>query len=491
MPNSTRAIASLAVLTLLAACGDGATGPAYTPTFSSVPCWDEVTDPDVTCGYVAVPENRGESTGRQVRLAVARLAARTDAPGAPVIYLHGGPGGQTLSGLSGWRGSTLRNDRELILMDQRGSGFSQPSLNCPELEDATWQTFSQTGDLEGEIAIHLGASAACRDRLLADGVDLSQFDTPNNAHDVADVRRALGIEEWNLFGVSYGTSLALEVMRSHPDGIRSVILDSNYPPDQALTTGREADTADRALGALDAGCARSSECTTLMEGSLIDYLYATIAEFDADPYELEAVNQRTGETFTLRLDGADVFAGIFNALYDINLVAIMPTVLQQVRSRNPVFLQTAADDGVNRIVSANEMAFIAIECRDRGRNWSLSMVRDLLADRPELTTLYAVFAATHCEVVDVGNVDRSFNEPVVSDIPTIVMGGEFDPITPPEWGRDQVQHLSRGTYFEYPGMGHAAVFSDACPASMALAFLRDPASPPDASCIADMNVPFP
>lgn len=483
------------LLGLVAACGDGATTgsgtPSYTPTFEQTACWAGVTDAAVTCGYVTVPEDRANPTGRQVRLAVARLAARTATPAAPILYLHGGPGGGVQGNLAAWRGSTLRDDNDLILLDQRGSGQSEPALNCPERETVTWETFAQAGDLPSERRAYLDATAACRDRLVAEGVDLSQYDTVSNANDVADIRIALGIDAWNIYGVSYGTTLALEVMRSHPQGVRAVVLDSTYPLDQGHTVAREANTADRAFQAMADGCARDPACTELMEGDLLEYLYATIAEFDAEPYELQGTDERTGIVYDLRLDGADVYAGIFNAMYDTGLVAIMPTVLQQVRSRNPVFLQTAADDGINRINDLNEMAFIAIECRDRGRDWNVGDVESLLAERPELSTLYNVFAQTFCEVIDVGTIEPSRNTSVVSDIPTVVFGGEFDPITPPAWGERATENLSRGTYFEFPGVGHGAVFADACPHSIMKTFLASPEATPDGSCISEMNVPFP
>lgn len=484
------------ILALAAGCGDGAQGPtdgttSYTPRFEETTCWGGVTDADVTCGHVVVPEDRSDPDGRQVRLAVARLAARSTPTRAPLLYLHGGPGGGVQGNLAGWTGSSLRDDQELILLDQRGSGLSEPLLNCPERETVTWETFSQTGDLPAERQATRDATVACRDRLEADGVNLAAYDTVANANDVADIRIALGIDEWSIYGVSYGTTLALEVMRSHPEGVRAVVLDSAYPLDQGPTVGREANTADRAFQALSDGCARDPACTELMGGSFLDYLAETIAEFDADPYELQGTDERTGITYDLRLDGADVYAGIFNAMYDTGLVAIMPTVVQQVRSRNPVFLQTAADDGINRINDLHEMAFTAIECRDRGRDWAYGDVEDLVTARPELSTLYNVFAQTFCDIIDVGSIDAARNTAVVSDIPAVVFGGEFDPITPPEWGRQASESLSQSTYFEFPGLGHGAVFADACPYSIMEAFLDDPGATPDGSCIADMNVPFP
>lgn len=190
---------------------------------------------DFDCGYLTVPQNREEPDGPTVRLAVARIGATAATPAPdPIVYLTGGPGGSALLSAvqrveNGWN-----SDREVIFFDQRGTWKSDPLLACPEVDAfmAEWvgldTTDPATAKRSGE------AVRACRDRITAEGWDPADFNTTQNAADLADLRTALGIDEWNLYGVSYGTDLALQTLRDHPEGIRSVVLDSVVPPQQVV-----------------------------------------------------------------------------------------------------------------------------------------------------------------------------------------------------------------------------------------------------------------
>src|SRR5690606_20838751 len=104
-------------------------------------------------------------------------------------------------------------DRDLIVFDQRGTGYSEPTLQCQELIDLTYETLDVVLEDEEAFRLDLEASTACRDRLVAQGIDLTAFNTQENAADVRDLRLALGYEEWNLLGISYGTRLGLTVLR--------------------------------------------------------------------------------------------------------------------------------------------------------------------------------------------------------------------------------------------------------------------------------------
>ncbi|MGY8996440.1 MAG: alpha/beta fold hydrolase, partial [Alphaproteobacteria bacterium] len=205
-------------------------------------CWVQASMvQNVDCYHVIVPLDRANPSDGTARLAVAvlRSSSRSPAPD-PIIYMEGGPGAPTFatdypdyedySDFWWEHTSSFRRTRDFILFDQRGIGLSRPSLDCPELHDLDRtmpEILHYDHPLIGREASEL---AACYERLRADGVPLEQFDTRNSADDVADIVRALGYEQVNLYGVSYGTRLGLEVMRRHPDLVRSAVLDGVYPP---------------------------------------------------------------------------------------------------------------------------------------------------------------------------------------------------------------------------------------------------------------------
>jgi pimeloyl-ACP methyl ester carboxylesterase len=176
----------------------------------------------VQCGYLSVPEDHTRPQGSKIRLAIAIFKSASAHPKPdPVVYLQGGPGGPlvdalgpsfTSNSLAAWPG-----DRDLILLDQRGTGNSQPSLACPELTTMAHARFVE-------------AMRACHDRLVREGINLNDYTTLQSTGDVHDLVQALGYRQANLYSISYGTRLALTVMRLSPSDVRSVVLDSVFPP---------------------------------------------------------------------------------------------------------------------------------------------------------------------------------------------------------------------------------------------------------------------
>ena len=206
------------------------------PRFEPAPCpfkaEAEVLE-QVRCGYVSVPENRSVPDGRRLRLAVAILKSLSSTPRPdPVVYLAGGPGDTALNRASGFviNGSrdALRSDRDVILYDQRGIGFSEPAF-CPEVMSEPAGTFdSPVARREHQRQLF----GRCGDSMRRAGYDLSQYNSVVSSHDLQDLRRALGYEQWNLHGPSYGTRLALVALRAAPRA-SAAPLDGPAPPNKA------------------------------------------------------------------------------------------------------------------------------------------------------------------------------------------------------------------------------------------------------------------
>ena len=227
--------------------------------FESAQCQFEIhPGQTVDCGYLTVPEDRSQPDGPTIRLHVAIFRSHSDNPAPdPIVYLEGGPGGQALEAASlvfNRRFAPFLADRDLIMFDQRGVGYSEPALDCQELIDLTYETLAQDLSPEEILALSTEAIRSCRDRLVSEGVNLAAYNSAESAADLNDLRLALGYEEWNLYGISYGTRLALTTMRDYPQGIRSVILDSTYPLPVSINTETPANF-DRALNVFFGGCA--------------------------------------------------------------------------------------------------------------------------------------------------------------------------------------------------------------------------------------------
>ncbi|MCI3950435.1 MAG: transporter [Acidimicrobiales bacterium] len=177
---------------------------AAVPRFGPGPCPEVVPpDPRFACGTLTVAEDRQDPGGPTVELPVAvlRSASATPAPD-PVVYFEGGPGYGAVEIADLFLEGDYGGDRDVILFDQRGTGGARPSLDCPEVDEAIWEGFASTDPTEVELERTLAAYDACRRRLTDEGVDLDDYDTTTSADDAEDLRVALGVERWNLFGVS-------------------------------------------------------------------------------------------------------------------------------------------------------------------------------------------------------------------------------------------------------------------------------------------------
>ncbi len=210
-----------------------------TPRFEPAPCWFTVAVA-AACGHLVVREVRGDLFSAEIRLPVVRLMPQGgDAPTDPILFINGGPGGNSgldEAGIEFWsheiNSQPWMRPREMILMDQRGSGLAAPNLNCPEVDAKSFRLAYELNGQEQTAWSELeAASDACRDRLVGEGRRFIGYNSVAAAQDVADLQALLGIKALNVYGSSYGTRIALILMRDHPEGLRSVILESVLPPD--------------------------------------------------------------------------------------------------------------------------------------------------------------------------------------------------------------------------------------------------------------------
>lgn len=431
----------------------------------------------VDCGFLTVPENRSKPTSPAIQLAVA-IRYAPDGPGSspPIVYLAGGPGGSALDDFladpESWDYPFSR-DRDLIFVDQRGTGYSTPTLDCPELADAT------DGSSDNP-------ERNCHARLVSAGIDLTAYNSAENAADIAALRNTLGYPEWNLLGISYGTRLALTIMRDHPQGIRSVVLDSPFPPN--------ADTpVDEALGAMDSlnvlfdDCARDPDCNDAFP-DLRGLFLETVARLNDDPID--------------DFYGDDLVFAITEAINASELIPLLPLAIYEVADGNLDILdELSGDEGSGRHSfqeeldrSDSEGMYNAVICHDEyAFNDYDNVEGQVLGQIPaelEAALLNSVFELYQvCDYWGAGAAAAIENEAVVSDIPTLILVGQYDHATPPKWGRLTAETLSNAWLFEFPGSGHSLLSGVDCAISITDTFLDNPNDEPDSRCIDRMGGP--
>ncbi|HEX7132468.1 MAG TPA: alpha/beta hydrolase [Iamia sp.] len=469
--------------------------PVAASELVEVPCWWELPDdaPEgvtVTCGTVDVPSDAADPGSDPITLAVARVHGSGDPDAEPVISLHGGPGGDALSGPpTGLMALDILDERDVVTFDQRGAGRSRPSLNCPEKEEAILDTLAAAEPWEVEYAANVEAVDACYRRLTEDeGIDLDLYDTPASVRDIEVLRETLGVEAWNVWGASYGTRLGLDYARTHPDRVRSLVIDSVYAPDVGGVERAKA-LPQGALDRLADACAADEACADAY-GDLGAALVDAAAAMEADPEELTAPVTLGGEEQerTFVLTGTDVRAGLFAALYDSELIPLLPSVVAAVAAGDRSIIPQFVDVGVPRLLDLSEGAFYSVDCADSGRSLEGADVEAELSEATEDALIALNSAQVFCADWPVEHVPEAFNEQVTVDVPTLVYGGTLDPITPFADSEAQAEAMPDARFVAVPNAGHGAAGTDDCTKAARDGFWRDPAADLPA-CLDELEAP--
>jgi pimeloyl-ACP methyl ester carboxylesterase len=444
---------------------------------------------DVECGYASVPEQHSLPDGPTIELAVVILKSTGPSPRPdPLVMAQGGPGGSTIDTYAALLlDSPLRAERDIVLFDQRGTLHSRPALLCPERMDVTLRTIEQNISREEEDRLGDEALLACRARLLREGANLAAFDSLENAADVDALRAALGYDTINLYGVSYGTLLALHVMRDFPGGLRSVILDSVAPP-QINFLEQAARSENRALTEFFGACAADERCNAAFP-DLERVFYDHARQLDGAPARAPMTDAETGKTYSAVVRG-DTFQGlIFQMLYSTELLPLLPQLIYDARAgRYEVFGRIASLLVFDRTV-AEGMYFSVVCAEDADFDPADATGPDLrpaIAERAERDARDLVELCRRWEAPPLGSeVDR----PVASDVPTLVLTGRFDPITPPQFAAQTAQTLPRSYLYTFPNAGHGVFQSVPCADQIVASFLGAPTARPADSCAASLGAP--
>jgi pimeloyl-ACP methyl ester carboxylesterase len=377
--------------------------------------------------------------------------------------------------------AAILDRRDLILFDQRGTGYSRPRLDCPERDALTPVLLSGElpDDQEGPAIVE--AFRRCHERLGGEGIDLSAYQSAASAADVNDLGRALGYGPLNLYAVSYGTRLALTVLRDHPEAVRSAVLDSAYPLEVNLYTAL-APNAERAFHVLFERCTADPQCSAAYP-DLQTVFYSLVDQLNADPVEVTLT--AGGAERRVSLDGDLLIDVLFVGLYNPAVTARMPRMISDIRAgdyrilrdRLGLYFDTSGALGMQMAVQcAEEIPFSQPEEAFTAAEGVQGQIAKFFP-----ASVQPLFAA--CRDWSSAQPEPGENLPVSGAGPALVLAGEYDPITPPDWGRAVAANLARASFFEFPGNGHWVTRSSGCALGLALAFWDDPATAPDASCL--------
>lgn len=365
--------------------------------------------------------------------------------------------------------------------------YSDPELSCPELDRYYARQVSLVYDAPSTGRQQTAAARACRIRLVAAGIDLSAYNTTENAADFADLRRVLGIAEWNVYGYSYGSDLALSFMRDHPDGIRTVTIDSVVPPDIVSLPWTWSSAREGITTVFDA-CAADPACGQRYP-DLLETFTHLVEKLEADPIVARVRSPKGGARVRVILDGGTLVNMLVgNAVKPPDV----PAALHEVAQGNPRrFLEARAAGRALPALSEQAQGMTqSFVCREwapygstadilrAGRQEFPSFPNSVLRHAPQLP-----FEHELCQAWNVPEGPASQRARVHSDIPTLVISGTFDAKTGAQWGRYAASTLSRSTYVRINGIGHWVIAQSDCAQDIFQSFLSTPLSP-ETACAA-------
>jgi pimeloyl-ACP methyl ester carboxylesterase len=452
------------------------------PVFSETTCDLPNVSPDIRprlkCGTVSVPRDYDDPDAGHFKLAVVVIKSEQQPSWPdPVVYINGGPGSPLTVYAAYQARVPYAPRRDLILVDQRGTGRSEPSL-CPDLErkllDANFAIAASAAD--DAIAARQAVYLACRDQAIGRGLDLRNFGTRVTVEDFEWVRQALRVERWNVYGESYGTTVAMTLVALHPEAVRSAVLDSVYPPDPVPLWST---IVSDARNAFFAHCADDRVCSISFP-DLAETYRDTLVKLDQNPLVVTLPPQMRQADDRVRITSSLFEVGVSNLLYYPNAYPTLPGIIQSVHDGNAQGVETVLASQLAAAAILNRATHAAVECRDRPHFRAQLPVGASVSDRRQL---YGV-----C-----GHWSEPGPQPLVpigTPVPTLMLAGQFDPVARPASSRHVAELIGDSARFvEFPLIGHNVRRFSSCGARIAADFIDQPTQAPDISC-ADRIAPI-
>jgi pimeloyl-ACP methyl ester carboxylesterase len=435
------------------------------------------------CGELTVPENSAQPNGRQLHLAFARVPAisRRKHPD-PLFVLAGGPGmaATTFYATVAPVFGRIHRDRDIILLDQRGTGGSNP-LNCPGGDETDYRA------TDNDIAAE---ARSCLEKLSAKA-DVAQYTTSVAVNDLERLRQVLGYEHINMYGVSYGTRVAQQYLRRFPDHTRALILDGVVPPELTLGAGMALD-AEHALDRILARCALETDCRNRFGDPTQDY-HDLWQSLQAHGVPVIVANPTTGESTHFEFTRFHLATVLRLSIYSTEQTALLPLLLHEAHESKDysrlasqfLLLTHAYTDAVavgmnNTVACTEDIAFYDAKATDR------SKLENTFLGTAQLDGLLAI-----CKIWPRGPIDADFHAPVHSAVPVLLLSGSDDPITPPAYADQARRGLTDSLHIVLKDFGHGQLAAPCMDRVMEQFINRASVKGLDTSCTRnDQPMPF-
>ena len=431
---------------------------------------------NIRCGVLVVPKDHdasNETKTLQISYAVVP-AKHPNLKNAPMIFLSGGPGNATLTTaqMTNWLGSELREDRDIILFDQRGIGLSSP---LPNMLTELYDIMGANVEIDEEEAMIGSLFESYASNAQIEDISLENYNTIQSAQDVGMLMQHLGYESYNLYGVSYGARLARVVQEMYPDYLNSVILNSPAPIEGDFLLDR-LQSYSLALNRVFDYCKSDLDCKVNYP-NLKESYFEMVNKLEEEPVRIEI----DGKSFYINPQDGVYF--VRRALYSTNSRSLVPSLIKELKDGGGPIIRGLVENEF--WASYNFAMWLAVERFEMySPDNTKTVVEEVYASLPLLpvklghfTTIYSKLALLHN-----GTISPDDKKLSKSLVPTLIMVNQFDPVTPPENGHILMEMLSKGKLLILDEGGHAGGNRD-CRNKVMADFMDAPNAELDVSCL--------
>lgn len=405
------------------------------------------------CRTMTVPENWSDPEGNTIQLRLARVSAKKSSERLedPILFLAGGPGQAAVEAyplLAAAFGS-INETRDIVLIDQRGTGESTP-LDCEV--DSSWDLLESEIDVDWEGYIN-----GC---LAGISADPRHFTTVDAVADFEHVRKTLGYEKYNLVGVSYGTRAALTYVSLHPESVRTIVIDGVVPSQEALGYAH-AINLENALATTFARCAANAQCNQKFP-DLANKLKVLLERLAYSSEVIQLRHPTTGEAMTLEVSDQILAVAIRILSYSPSTVALLPLLIHDAADNDN--LQPLAAQAIMAVESISDQLSRGMElsvlCSEDEPYFPSG---DYAGQNTVLGSSLLDGISAQCEFWPHKSAPANFKAPTQTDVPTLLLSGELDPVTPPRFAEAAAQTLSNSLHIVAPGQGHNVIHQGCVP----------------------------
>jgi pimeloyl-ACP methyl ester carboxylesterase len=431
-----------------------------------------VGDSSIRHGFIKVPMNHNDPTGKKIDIGYAIAPSRSQNPGYPVILFTGGPGEFTVRNFHNYKQLPLLDDHDLILFDQRGTGYSHGLFNMgPDVFNILAEdlTLEEEYDKMDQIAVRY------RDSILAAGLDLRYINTTQNSHDVGQLMDHLGYEKYIFMGGSYGTKIARRTMDLYPDQVYASLLMAPATYETDFLTFR-IKNFQRTLNLIIKECNENIECNTLYPNLRKDYINA-IHSLSESPIEA-TIN---GKIF--HINPQDAMYMLRYQLYTPNAQNMAPAFIKALKDRDNSSINASQGFLAYVFDAVNFSMNISIgRYEEYDTDITRENIKDYYKDESTFPSELAFFNSIYMASAKWHNGQANKDELTFlpSEIPTLITVNKYDPVTPPENGYTFLEKLMKGQLLVIDEGGHGG--GGDCQWEVIKAFLENPLRAVDASC---------